>query len=252
MKFVIATLASVAVAFEESQFRFMEYMANHGKSYKDATEMAMRYSNWLRIDEFIAKHNADPKETHRVGHNYLSDWTKAEKSQLSGLKHEHTVNATRPETYITRRIGLTAGRDLDWRDQGVVTPVKDQGQCGSCWSFSATGCLESAWAIAGNTLTSLSEQQLVSCSWRLGNLGCGGGIYQQAWKYLTNHKSMTEESYPYTAQSDFQECFYNESDGVTFVSSFANVTPNLAVALIDALETGPVSVSVQADQDVFH
>jgi len=177
MKFVIATLASVAVAFEESQFRFMEYMANHGKSYTDAVEFEMRYENWLRIDKFIVTHNADPKETHTVGHNYLSDWSKEEKSKLSGLKKPRITPVAEPAAYHSRRNKWTAGRDLDWRDRGMVTPVKDQAQCGSCWSFSATGCLESAWAIAGNTLTSLSEQQLVSCSWRQGNLGCGGGFY---------------------------------------------------------------------------
>jgi len=63
---------------------------------------------------------------------------------------------------------------------------------------------------------------------------------------------MTEDSYPYTAKSEFQECYYNESDGVTFVASYINVTPNNPFALIDALESGPVSVAVEADQDAFH
>jgi hypothetical protein len=86
---------------------------------------------------------------------------------------------------------------FDWRTHGVVTAVKDQGQCGSCWSFSTTGCVESAWAVAGNTLVSLSEQQLVSCDGA--SEGCDGGYPFSAIDWIAANGSDTEESYPYVS-----------------------------------------------------
>merc|ERR1711976_130877 len=86
----------------------------------------------------------------------------------------------------------------DWTEKGVVTDIKDQGQCGSCWAFSTTGALESGYAISSGKLVSLSEQQYVDCD-GLPNLGCMGGQMSSALKWAESHDICTEESYPYTA-----------------------------------------------------
>ena len=93
-----------------------------------------------------------------------------------------------------------AGNAIDWRTKGAVTPVKDQGQCGSCWAFSATGNIEGAWVVAGHTLTSVSEQELVSCDKT--SHGCSGGLMSNAFNFLLKNRNgtiVTEASYPYVS-----------------------------------------------------
>jgi KDEL-tailed cysteine endopeptidase len=137
---------------------------------------------------------------------------------------------------------------VDWRNKGAVTPVKDQGQCGSCWSFSTTGVLEGFHFIKNNTLLSFSEQQIVDCDTGT-DQGCNGGWPYLAVQYAAKNGLELESDYPYTAQDG--SCKYDKSKTTQVASDYKYVTPKNANALKTALVAQPVSVLIEADQDVF-
>lgn len=134
----------------------------------------------------------------------------------------------------------------DWVEDGAVTDVKDQGQCGSCWSFSTTGSLEGAWYLAKGELVSLSEQQFVDCS-RL-NMGCNGGLPDRAFRYAEKYQICGEDDYQYTAKDG--EC--KSCDGVIdLVHSYVDVEEGDEDALQNALMINPLAVAIQADSREF-
>jgi len=146
--------------------------------------------------------------------------------------------------------GASLPSSVDWVSRGAVTPVKDQGQCGSCWSFSTTGSLEGALKLATGQLTSLSEQQLVDCSKQ--NSGCNGGLMDYAFAFEKTADVCTEASYPYTARDG--SC---HESGCTVgiprggVTGYHDVTVNDENALMEAVAQQPVSIAIEADQYSF-
>jgi len=143
---------------------------------------------------------------------------------------------------------------IDWRNyngKDYVTPVKNQGQCGSCWAFATTGSLECRYAIAKGTLTSLSEQQLVDCSTSYGNYGCNGGWWYNAYKYIEATGGLcTEAAYPYTAKDGTckaSSCGTKYDDMMNYYS----VPADNAADMETAAASGCMAVGVEADQSSF-
>jgi cathepsin L len=242
---------STTLAQEENKLLFTAWAKKHNKSYASVDELSRRFAAWTANLDHVNKHNAEAaqgKHSYTLGMNNLADLTNAEYRQTY-LGYRRS-NMTRSNKHVFRpspQIVLPAS--VDWRTKGVVTEVKDQGQCGSCWSFSAVGSMEGAHALDSGDLVSLSEQQLVDCV-SDGDFTCDvGGEMTVAFDYLTGsdpHGSEGEEDYPYCACSG-NSCDYDESMVRATFSSYQTVPSGDEDALQQAVYQQPgVSVAIDA------
>jgi len=223
-------------------FRFIHHVAQHNLSYATVEEFNARKALFMDVDAQIEALNADSNNTFTAGHNFLSTWTEYEKSQLLGYR-EYT-----PEENVIVENEAPNADSVDWVTKGAVTPVKDQGQCGSCWSFSSTGAMEGCEFIKSGTLTSLSEQELVDCD-HLGSKGCSGGSMAGAFFWWKSNKTEAEADYKYTAKTG--TCHSSDYTGLNNTTGFKQITANSSSGLMASIETGPTSVAIEADKAVF-
>ena len=228
--------------------KFAAHMSEHGLSYATKDEYDFRLDLFTKKDEELKKIN-ERHSSFQVGHNMFSTMTKMEFAQRLG--HLDDMKWPEGET-IEYDIHQPLKESVDWRTvPNVVNPVKNQAHCGSCWAFSATGTLESANAIATGKLLNLSEQQLVSCE-PVDN-GCNGGLSVHAFEWMKSNPQELGSDYPYSSSAgQVAACQYDKSKGKVTVRSWAYTQKESVKALKQALMDAPVSVSVQADQPVFH
>jgi len=146
---------------------FQEHIANFGLTYGTTEEYNFRLDLFIEKDQIISELNANPEHTFTVGHNQFSTWTDAEYKKLLGAK----VNTEAKDVEVLDTANLTDS--VDWRTKGAVNAVKNQGQCGSCWAFSATSAIEGHHFIATGNLLSFAEQEIVDCDTT--SYGCNGG-----------------------------------------------------------------------------
>ena len=246
MKFALIGAVAAHNLVSDTEYKFMAYIGKHNKSYGTVAEYKFRLEQYsLRVAEH-ERHNSMPGQTSTQGENFLTDRTDAEIKMLLGFNKE-LLGAQRNFT----KFDDSNATPIDWRTKGAVTPVKNQGQCGSCWAFSTTGALEGAHFVASGELVSLSEQNLVNCSSK--NSACNGGLMDLAFEYAETNPIMTEADWPYAAKKELLGCtlHYKKDKGVVSVKSYRDVTPNDPSQLKAALAQGPVSVAIEADKAAF-
>merc|ERR1712216_100068 len=260
MRSTIAVLCLVGVAFSaplgntEMTQMFSQFKADFNKLYATEAELLQRFEMFTKNVNFI--NNFNEKEAANAGYtmgiNQFTDWTTEEFSaylayNASAKRHDNIVLLD--ETNLEDSV--------DWVAKGAVTPVKNQAQCGSCWAFSTTGSTEGALAIAAglgeNSLVSLSEQELVDCAGSYGNQGCNGGLMDDGFKYLEAKGDALEATYSYTGKTG--KCDASKQSKTALakgqVTSFHDVTPKSEPQLMAAVNQGPVSVAIEADQSGF-
>jgi len=252
---VVAALVALSTARlpkSELDTEWESFKKYHGKQYA-VEEETMRRVIWESNLDYIEKHNlaADRGEhTFWLGMNEYGDMTNREfVSVMNGYKMR-TAPSKAPTFLPPSNIGDLPDT-VDWRTKGYVTPIKNQGQCGSCWSFSATGSLEGQHFKSNSSLVSLSEQNLVDCSTKQGNHGCQGGLMDNAFKYIKENAGIdTESSYPYEGKND--KCRFNAANVGATDTGFTDIKSKSESDLQTAVATvGPIAVAIDASHMSF-
>lgn len=241
--------------------RFKEWVNNHKIQSINENHLARIFNNWVSNDQYIKEIN-NKNLSYTLGHNAYSGMNLDEFAEFMGFKYNEyflNKNLRGLKSNLESNLELinpnqTILESLDWREYGMVNPIQNQESCGSCYSFSATSTLESAVGIKYGFLPKLSEQQIVSCSLKYGNLKCNGGYYNTAWEYVKDNQGLClEKDYPYTSgKGDGGKCLkscvpVSESK----VKSYVDVEPGSDLTLIQALNVGPVSIAIEADTRAF-
>ncbi|KAI4893070.1 hypothetical protein NFI96_023250 [Prochilodus magdalenae] len=260
MRVLLAVAALVVVAGAASvsleDLEFHAWKLKFGKSYVSGEDESRRKMIWLDNRKLVLEHNllADQGlKSYRLGMNHFADMDNQEYQAKFArcLKSSNRTRSRSTPALLRQAEGATVPHTVEWTEQGYVTEVKNQGECGSCWAFSTVGALEGQMFRKTGKLVPLSEQQLVDCSWLYENGGCEGGLMDKAFQYvMENGGLMAESSYPYEETEGM--CRYKSKEVVAGCRGFEMLpsgdenTLQLTLAAV-----GPVSVAIDAGQNTF-
>jgi len=252
---VACEVASAISLAELARDEWEAFKTRHEKKYENEIEERFRMKIYLENRHKIAKHNKGQDAPFKLSMNKYGDllsheFTKKMNGYRADLRNS-SMHELQGATFMAPLHVCTVPKEIDWRTKGYVTPVKDQGQCGSCWSFSATGALEGQHMRKTGKLVSLSEQNLIDCSKSEGNEGCNGGLMDNAFLYIKKNKGIdTESSYPYEAEDE--KCRYKKINAGADDTGYVDVPSGDEDKLMHAsASVGPISIAIDASHESF-
>jgi len=243
----VAVLFAYSVLAETDEEQFQAFITQYGKTYSPAeysTRFAIFKDNLRRIKSL----NGMPQQTAVFGVSKFSDLSPDEFREqylIKDMMKSSQERLSKAQKWSAPQVTLDYPDTFDWNNEGVVTPVYNQKQCGSCWAFSTTESIESMWALANNTLTKLSMQQIVDCDKT--DSGCQGGNPPTAYDYVIKTGGLESfEEYPYVGVGT--ECRFKLSEVVAKIHSWSWITRDDNEANMQSFTytTGPPSVCVDA------
>lgn len=247
----ITTSATVPLKFHEE---WMLWKDIHGKEYSSKKEELQKHKVWLQNKNYIDEHNA-MSDVHgfTLKINHLGDLTDDEYCsqyscyQMRRTSRNYTIKAAHPTPDPDI---LQLPEVVDWRTKNAVTHVKDQGQCGACYAFSAAGALEGAHALAHDELVMLSEQNILDCSVPFGNHGCNGGNMYDVFQYVIDNNGLdTEDSYPYQGKQG--QCKFNHNTVGASETGIIEIPPREADLQAAVATGGPIAVAIDGSSNAF-
>ncbi|KOC66659.1 Putative cysteine proteinase [Habropoda laboriosa] len=230
---------------------FKDFTTKFNKTYSSAKEKQYRFKIFKQNLININILQTLEQGTAEYGVTMFADLTRKEfQARYLGLRPDLKLenNISLPEAEIPD-IPTPLPPKFDWRDYGAVTPVKNQGQCGSCWAFSVTGNVEGQYAIKHGKLLSLSEQELVDCDSL--DEGCEGGLMDNAYKAIERLGGLElETDYPYDAKNE--KCHFLKNKAMVQVAAAVNITSNETKMAQWLVKNGPISIGINANAMQFY
>ncbi|KAG8365997.1 hypothetical protein BUALT_Bualt17G0030200 [Buddleja alternifolia] len=233
------------LASDESLWDLYERWRSHHTVSRDLTEKRKRFNVFKANVQHVHTVNQMDRP-YKLKLNKFADMTNHEfrNSYSSKIKHHQMLRGDRPNTGFMHEKAENLPASVDWRKQGAVTGIKDQGNCGSCWAFSTVVGVEGINKLKTGKLVPLSEQELVDCE--KDNEGCNGGLMENAYEFIKKHGGLTTENiYPYRAKDE--RCDADKMNApVVMIDGHENVPANNENALMKAVANQPVSVAMDA------
>jgi len=227
---------------------FSLFKLKHAKTYKSSLELALRKNIFEKNLNYIKSHNAEAalgKHTYTLAVNAFADLTHEE---FLAQRTSPKKRVFFPDLNVPKVDTSSLATEVDWRTHGYVTGVKDQGQCGSCWTFSATGSMEGQHKNKTGELVSLSEQNLVDCVHPYTD-GCEGGQMDDAFDYVISNGINSESAYPYHARDG--SCKFDENAVVATMTAKHDIRMSEAALQKAVSDVGPISIGIDASHSSF-